>query len=317
MKRETAIQAPERRGADLGGGAGQPARKIRGSLGEKLFGASIYAVVTAFAIACVFPFIYVLAYSVTSYEDYLANPMRLIPKDVNLQAYKELFSMPILYTGYRTTLIITLAGTFLNIFLLCISAYPLSKKNLRGRKQLMALIVFTMFFSGGMIPNYTLVRGLKLINTYWALILPGAISTYNLILMRNFVAEIPGSLEESAVIDGANELVVLFRIIIPLSVPAIFTFLLFHAVGHWNAYFDSIIYITKRELWPLMLVLRELVIEGGTFASEAASLDPQQSARPFTMKMASIIMTMVPILCVYPFIQKYFMKGLLLGSVKG
>jgi putative aldouronate transport system permease protein len=264
-----------------------------------------------------FPFIYVLAFSFTSYEDYLANPLRLIPERPTMQAYTQILGMKLLQTGYRNTIIITILGTALNLFLLCISAYPLSKKKLKGRGVIMSLIIFTMFFSGGMIPNYALIRSLKLMNTYWALILPGAISAYNLILMRNFIAAIPDSLEESAIMDGANEIVVLFRIILPLSLPAIFTFLLFHAVGQWNAYFDSILYITKRGLWPLMLVLRELVIEGGQMAREGLDYDPNKLAQPFTLQMASIVITVVPILLVYPFIQNYFMKGMLLGSVKG
>jgi putative aldouronate transport system permease protein len=291
--------------------------KIRRTAGETVFDVINYGIITLFALACIFPFFYVLAFSFTPYNDYLANPLRFIPEHPSAQAYSQMLSMSLLQTGYRNTIFITVFGTAINVFLLCISAYPLSKKNLKGRSLVMSLIIFTMFFSGGMIPNYALVRNLKLINTYWALILPGAISTYNLILMRNFIAAIPDSLEESAIIDGANEIVVLFKIILPLSLPAIFTFLLFHAVGHWNAYFDSVLYITKRNLWPLMLVLRELVIEGGQMAREGMGGDPDKLAQPFTLQMAAIIITVVPILLVYPFIQKYFMKGMLLGSVKG
>jgi putative aldouronate transport system permease protein len=291
--------------------------RIRQPTGEIILDIFNYTLVTLFAVACVFPFIYVAAFSFTPYKDYLANPLRLIPEHPSLQAYTQMLSMRLLQTGYRNTIIITVLGTTLNLFLLCISAYPLSKKNLKGRGLVMSLIIFTMFFSGGMIPNYALIRNLKLINTYWALILPGAISAYNLILMRNFIAAIPDSLEESAIIDGANEITVLFKIILPLSLPAIFTFLLFHAVGHWNAYFDSVLYITRRNFWPLMLVLRELVTEGGNMAREGMEFDPDKLAQPFTLQMAAIVITVVPILMVYPFIQRYFMKGMLLGSVKG
>ena len=290
--------------------------KIRRSRSEIAGDAFCYAVITLFAIACIFPFLYVLAYSLTPYQEYLAHPMRLIPGRVTAEAYRQMLHTPILFTGYRTTVIVTVIGTSLNLFLLCITAYPLSKKELKGRRVLMTLILFTMFFSGGMIPNYVLVRSLHMINTYWALILPGAISTYNLILMRNFISQLPESLEESAMLDGANHILILFRIILPLCKASIFTFLLFHAVGHWNAYFDSAIYITKRNRGPLMLVLREIVIDGGRFASEAV-VEDYDAARPFTMQMAAIIITMLPILCVYPVIQQYFMKGVLLGSVKG
>jgi putative aldouronate transport system permease protein len=291
--------------------------RIRQPVGETVLDIVNYTLVTLFALACIFPFVYVTAFSFTPYKDYLANPLRLIPEHPSLQAYTQMLSMRLLQTGYRNTIIITFLGTALNLFLLCVSAYPLSKKNLKGRGLVMSLIIFTMFFSGGMIPNYALIRNLKLINTYWALILPGAISAYNLILMRNFIAAIPDSLEESAIIDGANEITVLFKIILPLSLPAIFTFLLFHAVGHWNAYFDSVLYITRRNLWPLMLVLRELVTEGGNMAREGMEFDPDKLAQPFTLQMAAIVITVVPILMVYPFIQRYFMKGMLLGSVKG
>jgi putative aldouronate transport system permease protein len=291
--------------------------KIMQTPAETMFDIADYVVVSIFALACIFPFVYVLAFSFTPYADYLANPLRFIPEHPSLQAYTQLLGMKLLQTGYLNTIIITICGTTINLFLLCISAYPLSKKNLKGRRVIMSLIIFTMFFSGGMIPNYTLIRSLKLMNTYWALILPGAISAYNLILMRNFISAIPDSLEESAIIDGANEITVLFRIILPLSLPAIFTFLLFHAVGHWNAYFDSILYITKRGLWPLMLVLRELIIEGGQMAREGMELNPGKLAQPFTLQMAAIVITVAPILLVYPFIQRYFMKGMLLGSVKG
>jgi putative aldouronate transport system permease protein len=291
--------------------------KIRQTTGETLFDMLNYTIVSLFALACIFPFFYVLVFSLTPYKDYLADPLRFIPEHPTLQAYTLMLRMKLLQTGYRNTIIITVCGTALNLLLLCISAYPLSKRDLKGRGVILSLIIFTMFFSGGMIPNYTLIRNLKLMNTYWALILPGAISAYNLILMRNFIAAIPDSLEESAIIDGANEITVLFRIILPLSLPAIFTFLLFHAVGHWNAYFDSVLYITKRGLWPLMLVLRELIIEGGQMANEGVVADPNRLAQPFTLQMAAIVITVVPILLVYPFIQRYFMEGMLLGSVKG
>jgi putative aldouronate transport system permease protein len=290
----------------------------RQSPAEKIFDTLNYIIVTAFAMLCVFPFIYVIGFSLTTYPDYLMNPLRFIPKNPNFQAYSQMLGMSLLQTGYRNTIIITLCGTSLNLLLLCISAYPLSKKNLKGRSVIMSLIIFTMFFSGGMIPNYALVRSLGLLNTYWALILPGAVSTYNLILMRNFISTIPDSLEESAVIDGANEITVLFKIVLPLSLPAIFTFLLFHSVGHWNAFFDSVLYISRRAMWPLMLVLRELITEqGASMAREGMEIDYSRLAQPFTLQMASIVIVVVPILLVYPFIQRYFMKGLLLGSVKG
>ena len=207
-------------------------KKVKHSLGDRIFSVFNHILLGFLALACIFPLFYVFMYSITPYNEYLANPLRLFPPEITLTAYKELLTFPLMKTGYFSTLFVTVIGTALNIFLLCITAYPLSKRNLKGRNIIMASITFTMFFNGGMIPNYMLVRELHLLDTYWALIFPGAISAYNLILMRNFVSAIPSSLEEAAYIDGANELQILGRVIVPLCKPAIATFTLFHAVGH-------------------------------------------------------------------------------------
>ena len=283
-----------------------------------LFSVITYTIIGVFAFICIFPLFYVLAYSLTPYEEYLKDPLRMIPKEISFVAYKQLFAFPLMKTGLLSTLIITIVGTILSVGLLCLTAYPLSKTGLKGRNFIMLMITFTMFFNGGMIPNYMLIKGLNLLDSYWSLILPGAISAYNLILMRNFVATIPPSLEEAAVIDGANEFTVLRKVIIPLSKPAIATFVLFHAVGHWNSYFNAILYISSRDKWPLMLIVREMVVDSGTSMIQQGVVDGAQNlAQPFTLKMAIIVATILPIICVYPFVQKYFMKGMLLGSVKG
>ncbi|MFV0400470.1 MAG: carbohydrate ABC transporter permease [Oscillospiraceae bacterium] len=292
-------------------------KKIKTSAGDKIFGVFNYLFIGVFSLACVFPLFYVFMYSITPYTDYLTNPVRLFPPSITLIAYRELFNFPLMKTSYASTLFITIVGTLINVALLCISAYPLSKKHLKGRGITMGLITFTMFFNGGMIPNFLLVKNLGLLDTYWSLILPSAMSAYNLILMRNFVAAIPASLEEAAFIDGANELQILSRIIIPLSTPAIATFTLFHAVGHWNSYFNAILYISSRSKWPLTLLVREMVVESGTGMVQQSATVMEDLAQPFTLKMAIIIFTIVPILLVYPFVQKYFMKGMMLGSVKG
>lgn len=292
-------------------------KKIKHSLGDRVFSIFNYILLGFMALACIFPLFYVFMYSITPYNEYLANPLRLFPPEITLTAYKELFTFPLMKTGYLSTIFVTVVGTSLNVFLLCITAYPLSKRNLKGRNIIMALITFTMFFNGGMIPNYMLVRSLHLLDTYWALIFPGAISAYNLILMRNFVSAIPSSLEEAAYIDGANELQILGRVIVPLCKPAIATFTLFHAVGHWNSYFNATMYINNRNKWPLMLIVREMVAESGTNMVHQSATVMEDLAQPFTLQMAVIIFTIVPILCVYPFVQKYFMQGMLMGSVKG
>lgn len=277
----------------------------------------VYTFVTIFALLCLYPMLCVLSYSITPYMEYLEHPLRLIPAHLDFSAYKKLLGFDLVYTGYRNTIFITLVGVALNIFLMCISAYPLSKKDLKGRNFVLGLITFTMFFNGGMIPNFYLIRNLHLYDTIWSLIIPGCLGAYNLILMKNFMTQIPDSLEESAVIDGANEFVVLFRIIIPLSRPAIATFVIFHAVSQWNGYFNAILYTSKRKFWPLMLVLREMVVEDGMNMVNQGQVNDGSLTTVFTMKMAIIVIAVLPIICVYPFLQKYFTKGLMVGSVKG
>ncbi|MBE5041144.1 carbohydrate ABC transporter permease [Oscillospiraceae bacterium DSM 107454] len=275
----------------------------------------VYTFVILFAFACIFPFLYVISYSVMPYSEYLENPVKMIPSKLDFGAYKEILKFPLLYSGYRNTLFITIVGTLLNLTLLIISAYPLSKADLKGRKIILWMILFTMLFSGGMIPRYYLVRELGLINSLGSLILPGAISAYNLILMKNFVGNIPDSLEEAALIDGANELQILWRIIVPLSKAAIASFAIMCAVNHWNSFFDAVIFLTQRDQWPLMLVLREMVFEGGAGAIQNVVAE-EDMAQTFTIQMAMIVVIIVPIICVYPFLQKYFVTGLTIGGVK-
>lgn len=289
------------------------------SVQDKIYKVFVYVITTLFALACLYPFLYVLMMSVTPYQEYLENPLRLIPSHLDFSAYKTLLNFPLIYSGYRVTIFITVVGTVMNIILMCLTAYPLSKKDLKGRTFLLGLIVFTMFFNGGMIPNFYLIRTLNLYDTVWALILPTVLSAYNLILMKNFISQIPDSLEESAVIDGANEFVILWKIIVPLSKPAIATFIIFYAVGQWNTFFNAILYTSSRDLWPLMLILREMVIEDSmsmAYSGNSTAMD-QEMTTIFTMKMAIIIISVLPILCIYPFMQKHFTKGIMVGSMKG
>jgi putative aldouronate transport system permease protein len=275
--------------------------------------------VTVFAVCCVFPFIYVFFVSFMSYEEYLQNPLGIIPHSFDLTAYKQILDYSLIRSSYGVSISVTLIGTALSVFLLVISAYPLTKKDLGGRNVVMGMILFTMFFNGGMIPNYILVRTLGINNTLAAMILPGCISAFNLILMKNFIlTAVPDSLEEAARVDGANDLRILFSVVVPLLIPAIATMTIFSAVGYWNNYFNSMLYISSRKLWPLTLVLRELVVEDTSAVSPiTAMLTSQSRSHPFTLKMAAIVITILPILVVYPFMQRYFVKGISLGSVKG
>jgi putative aldouronate transport system permease protein len=274
--------------------------------------------VTLFALVCVLPFIYVLCVSFMSYEEYLAHPLRVIPQTIDFTAYKKVLDYALIRSAYGVSAAVTVGGTVLSVFLLIISAYPLSKKSLAGRRALMSLILFTMFFNGGMIPNYILIRTLKLNNTLGALVLPICISSFQLILMKNFIIQsVPESLEEAAKIDGANDLYILFRVVVPLLKPAIATMVVFSAVEYWNSYYAAMMYITSRKLWPLTLVLRELVIDStGDLSPVAQMLTSEARAHPFTLKMAAIIITVLPIMVIYPFMQKHFVKGISLGSVK-
>jgi len=292
----------------------------KSSIGDRFVGAISYGTVLAFAVLCVIPLLYVLSYSVMNYSDYLENPYRLIPPRLDFVAYRQLLQFDLIFTGYRTTLFITVIGTSLTVFLLLISAYPLTKSFLKGRKLIMSLIIFTMLFNGGLIPNYLLIRWLGLYNSEWALILPGIISVFNLLIMMTFIkSTVPAALEEAAIIDGANELQVLFRVILPLSLPALATFTIFAAVGYWNSYFSAMLYISDRELWPLQVVLRELVVEDnmGMVNSNQQMLELSARSHTFTLKMAAIVVSTLPILFIYPFFQRFFIKGMLLGSVKG
>ena len=286
---------------------------VRKTADEYVIGGFSYLIVGVFALLCFVPILLVVIYSFTPYDLYLKNHFDFFPSRLTLDAYRMVTNYRYIWTGYGNTLYITFFGSILSLIMLVLTGYPLSKKDLKGRNVYMTLWIITMFFSGGMIPNYFLIRTLGLLNNPWSLILPGLVSCYNLILMKNYIQGLPGSLEEAALIDGANDLVVLVRIVLPLSAPILATLGLFTAVGYWNSYFNAIMYMTKRANWPLQLVLRELLFESAV--NEMTAMDERVST-PFLLKMASIVVATVPIMCIYPFLQKYFMTGLALGGVK-
>ncbi len=275
-----------------------------------------YIIAGSFALVCFIPFLLVIIYSFTPYDLYLKNHFNFFPERLTLDAYKMVIDYPYIWSGYRNTLFIAIVGTILSMILLVITAYPLTKRDLKGRKLIMVLWIITMFFSGGMIPDYFLVRSLGLLNTPWALILPALLGCYNLILMRNYIEGLPDALEEAALIDGANDVQVLVRIVLPLCAPILATLGLFTIVGYWNSYFSAIMYMTKRTLWPLQLVLREIVFEGSAAEMQNAGVIEENFTSPFLLRMASIVVATLPIMMVYPFLQKYFMSGMVLGGVK-
>ena len=289
---------------------------VRRGWDDHIVAAVSYTITGLFSLLCVLPFVLVIIYSFTPYELYLKNHFNFFPERLTLDAYRMVWRYQYIWSGYRNTLFIASVGTVASMALMVLTAYPLTKKGLKGQKLIMTLWIITMFFSGGMIPNYFLIRRLGLLNNLWSMILPSLLGCYNLILMRNYIESLPSSLEEAALIDGANDVQVLFRIVLPLCLPILATLGLFTVVGYWNSYFHAVMYITKRPLWPLQLVLRELVFESGANEIQAGLAGEERVSAPFLLKMASIVVATLPIMLVYPFLQRFFMTGLVLGGVK-
>lgn len=267
--------------------------------------------------ATVYPMIYILFGSLSQASKLVGHTGLLIwPKGFSLRAFQLVFNNPNISSGYRVTLFVVIAGTAFNILMTALGAYVLSRKIFPIRKQLMMLIIFTMYFSGGLIPRYLLIyRSLGLGNSLLALILPGAIATWNLIIMRTYFQGIPDSLEESAKIDGASEWLILFRIILPLSMPVVAVMILYYGIGHWNAWFDAMVFIRERPLYPLQLILREILVMADTDAMTSGGEGLEEIGD--NLKYATIITATVPILFAYPFVQKYFVKGVMIGALKG
>ena len=288
------------------------------SFGENAFDVFNYTLLSVFTICALYPLIYVLFASLSDPTLFMQHSGILWkPLKFSLNAYRLVFDNPMITKGYSNTFIIVLSGLVLNIFLTSLGAYALSRKGLRYRKQLLLFIVFTMFFNGGLIPLYFTVKGLGLTNTLGALIIPQAISAFNLIIMKTAFDAVPDSLEESAKIDGANEFVILFRIMIPLCMPVMAVMLLYYGVSHWNSWFNAMIYLQDRSLYPLQLVLRELLLLNDASSMATGSSGGEVAIIGETLKHATIIVATVPILLVYPFLQKYFVKGALIGAIKG
>ncbi len=274
----------------------------------------IYLLLTVITIVTIYPLLNLLAVSLSEHSAYVMNPLMVIPDRINLLPYKWVFSHPLILSSYKNTLIVTFVGTFFSMFLTSTLAYPLSNRGLRGKGLFMKLIIFTMMFNGGLIPNFYLVRSLGLLDKLWALIIPGSMSGFYVILMKNFFESIPGSLKEAAKIDGASEMFIFARIVIPLSAPILSTLSLFYAVLRWNSFFNAIVYIRDRGKWTLQLLLREIVIISNPLLNDDTSIS---DIPPENIKYAVIIVAIVPILCLYPFLQKYFVKGIMVGAVKG
>ncbi len=292
--------------------------KIKKSKSQKMFAIFNYTFFIVLCIIMLYPFWHVIMMSLSSVEETAKGGIFLWPKGLNLDTYKQVFRDSSVWTGYATTVGVTIIGTFLGTLFTATTAYPLSKKNLPLGSILLFLVLFTMLFNGGMIPNYLLMKNIKLIDNRWSLILPGLISAYNVIIMKNFFQSIPESLEESAKIDGANEVTVFIKIILPLSKATVATIALFTAVGYWNDYFSTVLYINTKNKWALQAVLRYMLTNTNqAMQSAGVTVMAATNVTAATIKAASVVVATVPILLVYPFVQKYFVKGVMIGGVKG
>ncbi|WJH36459.1 carbohydrate ABC transporter permease [Paenibacillus sp. CC-CFT747] len=290
----------------------------RPTFSERCFDAANTLFLTFLMLITIYPLIYVVLASLSNANQLMAfNGFLWKPMGFSFEAYSSVFANPMILKGYGNTFFVVLVGLCFNLLLTSLGAYSLSRKSLKYRKPIMLFIVFTMFFSGGLIPFYLTVKGVGLANTLWALIIPHAINTFNLILMKTAFEAIPDALEESAKMDGANDLVILFRIILPLSLPVIAVMLLYYGVSHWNSWFHALIFLQDRSLYPLQLILREILLQGEASTMAVGASDSDMAMLTVTLKYATIIVATVPILLVYPFLQKYFVKGALIGAIKG
>ncbi|GAK40180.1 carbohydrate ABC transporter permease [Paenibacillus urinalis] len=285
---------------------------------DRIFDLINYTFLLLLVTATLYPLLYVLFASFSDAAKLLQNDGILWrPLGFNLDAYRSVLANPGIGLGFRNTLFIVVVGVTVNLLMTSLGAYVLSRKNVMWNKVFMFLIVFTMFFSGGLIPLYLVVKGVGLLDSLWSTIIPFSISTFNLIIMRTAFMGIPDSLEESAKIDGANHFTILFRIIIPLSMPVIAVMILYYAVDKWNGWFYASVFIKSRELFPLQLVLREILIANSTDSMSTGASAGDRFQIGETIKYATIIVATVPILCVYPFVQRFFVKGVMVGSLKG
>ncbi|MDW7656881.1 MAG: carbohydrate ABC transporter permease [Bacillota bacterium] len=284
---------------------------------EKIFNVGNITFMMIFSIICLYPFIHVLFASISQPFQMMAHRgLLLYPKGITFQAYQLVFNNPSIVTSYMNTLFYVSTGTSINVFLTVLGAYVVSRKQFLLRNHMMFFMVFTMFFSGGLIPSYIWISTMGLIDTRWALIIPGAIATYNLIIVRTYFIGIPDSLEESASIDGANDFLILFKIILPVAMPVIAVITLFYGVGHWNSWFSAAIYLRNRDLYPVQLILREILISSVTESMTTGQTTADREPIGETIKYATIIIVTLPVLMIYPLLQKYFVKGIMIGAIK-
>lgn len=294
--------------------AGTVSNHIREPLARRVF---LKFNVVFLIIVCaimLYPVIYVMSASLSAEQALLQGRVFLWPVEPHLKAFEKVFAYPNLLVSYRNTIVYTLAGTALNLILTVCGAWALCQKKMPGRRFLTLMCTFTMFFSGGMIPTFLVVKDLGMLDSIWAILCPGAVSTYNMILMRTFFMNIPDSLTEAAELDGCNDFGILFKIVLPLSLASLMTIGMFYAVAHWNGYFNAMLYLSTPSKFPLQIILRQVVLESQIVENSSSAADSNMAEG---IKYATIVVAMLPMLCVYPFVQRYFVKGVMVGSVKG
>ncbi|GAB3806331.1 carbohydrate ABC transporter permease [Micromonospora zhanjiangensis] len=304
------------------GAADRPGTGPRGrrtTRGYRVFQVVNAIVLVGVVVVTLYPFVNIVAQSFSENAYIIAGKVNLVPRGFNLTAYRAVMADPMFWTNYRNTVVYTVVSTAISLVLTTCYAYVLSKRHLRGRVALIGVAVFTMFFTGGLIPNYVLVTSLGMKNTIWAVALPNAINVFNLLVMKAFFESLPVELEEAAAVDGLNTYGTLLRIVLPLSKAMIATMVLFYAVSFWNSWFTAFLYLDRQELWPVTVYLRNLIV-GATDATSTvgglnAGNDIVQSAA--TLQSVTIVLTVLPILAIYPFVQRYFVSGVMLGAVKG
>lgn len=300
--------------------SGRTSAFARQSTGDKVFDAVNMVLMAVILMVIIYPLWFVIIASVSDPARVMAGEVLLLPANVSLEAYRMVFRDSMIMTGYRNTLLYTLLGTAINLVLTVLAAYPLSRRDWVGRGFFMGVIMFTMFFSGGTIPTYLTVSSLGMINTVWAIVLPGAVSVYNTVVMRTFfLHSIPMELQEAAQVDGCSNTRLLLRIVLPLSKPILAVMVLFYGVMHWNAFFGALIYLTDSRRYPLQLVLRSILIQNTASQDMLGEVDTigNRVMLAETIKYALIIVSTLPMMVLYPFLQKFFEKGVMIGAVKG
>lgn len=295
---------------------------LRKTKGDKIFDVSNYIFLSLLIVLFLYPLIFIVSASISDPTLVTSGKMWLVPKGFNLDGYKRIFANKDIWLGYKNTLLYTFIGIPINLFMTVTAAYPLSRKDFMPRKIIMWIYMFTMFFGGGLIPTYLLIKNIGLLNNFWVMIIPSAVSVWNIIITRTyFQSNIPNELREAADIDGCSNMKFLYKIVLPLSAPIIAVMGLFYGVGHWNAFFQALIYLSDRKLFPLQLILRDILISNQIQTDMLTGLSGSEQAKILqisqSIKYGVIIVASVPVLIAYPFIQKYFVKGIMVGSLKG